>query len=124
MIFVKLLENGHDVQDYRFDKPVVTVGAEASDDVRLEKSSGARLTIEGETLRMNASGDVRLNGTPAATAVLDNGDVIAVGPYELRFYHSKPVSAVAFGDTRTWKVDRPRPDDGPQDPSDSKTIKL
>lgn len=128
MIFLKLIGNGCELGDYRFEQETVAIGGGEGVDVRLDGTAiGLRATIAAATLMLSASGgEVRLNGQPTASAVLENGDVIGIGGYDLRFYHSKPSATVAFADTRTWKV--PRPDgadagDVPT-PGDGKTIKL
>lgn len=106
MIFLRLTENGRELNDYRFEQQVVAIGGAADCDVVLPGVAAAtRVTIEAATLKLLAApAAARLNGADASEAVLENGDLIEIGRHQLRFFHSKPNAAVTFGDTRTWKV--------------------
>lgn len=107
MIYLKLSLDDKELNDYVLDQEVITLGSDPDNDVCLNGQgvNPHHAKISFSTLQLNdLGGGTSVNKDKVQSAILENGDVIGIGPYLIRFYHSKPTADGSSCDTRTWKV--------------------
>lgn len=131
MIFLQLSLNGEKLNDYVIEDGVVAIGTNPDSGVLLHGQGigGCHAVIDSSDRMLIDKGaalGTLVNGALAKIQALENGDLIGIGDYVLRFFHSLPAEPVA--EPVTWKVTRqPQPGAGQktQPPEDTnKTIKL
>lgn len=92
--------DGEMINEIEINKPRTTIGRRAYNDVAIDNLavSGEHATIVqiGNDLLLEDGGSTNgtlLNGSPVEKQLLQNGDVIEIGKYHLRFFANKPGAA-------------------------------
>jgi len=130
MIYLKISQNGKELDDVVLDKEFVTFGKSADNDVHIE-SSGVEekhAQIDLKKLIIDDLGTelgTLVNGNKVKSSPLDNGDEIEIGQFKIKFFHSN--SAQSGNDDTTWKLTTkipPKPAEAIPDWKIPKTIKI
>lgn len=92
MIYLTLSFEGKTQKEYVLDKEVVTIGRAPESDVFIENigisAHHAKITSASLQIEDTSSNGTYVNDQKVQTHSLENGDVIKVGKYEIRFFHS------------------------------------
>jgi pSer/pThr/pTyr-binding forkhead associated (FHA) protein len=93
MIYLTVTINGEIQNDYVLDKDVVTIGRAPENDVCIENigisTHHARITSANLQLEdLDSVNHTYVNDQKVQTQQLENGDVIKVRKYKIRFFHS------------------------------------
>src|SRR5260370_28947771 len=110
MIQIKVLSGRAAGTVHVVDRFPVCIGRDAKADLRLEENGvwDQHLRIEfvageGLALRVRPEASVALNGKPAQTAVLVNGDLLEMGSLKLQFWLSDPrQTGLSWREGLTW----------------------
>lgn len=109
MIYLTVSLDGKTQKEYVLDKDVVTIGRAPENDVCIDNLgiSVSHAKITSASLQLNdlgSSNGTYVNDLKVKTQTLENGDVIKVGKYEIRFFHSKPTQDSNQPQPPTYKV--------------------
>lgn len=93
MIYLTVVLDGQSVKEYILDKETITIGRAPENDVCIENigvsARHAKITSTNLQLEdLDSSNGTYVNDQKVKTQTLENGDVIKVGKYEIRFFHS------------------------------------
>lgn len=109
MIYLKITKKGSSKED-DIATPVFSVllGCAPDDTVQLSGNDvhAHHAVIDAVSLNIDTfKPDVllKVNGESVSSRTLDNGDIITIGDYTIRFFHSGAVHDAAV-ETKTWKV--------------------
>lgn len=92
MIYLTLTLDGKTQKEYVLEKDVITIGRAPESDVHIENigisAHHAKISSANLQLEDTSSNGTYVNDQPIKTQVLENGDVIKIGKFEIKFFHS------------------------------------
>ena len=109
MIYLTVIRDGNTQKEYILDKEVVTIGRAPESDICIDNigvsSNHAKITSANLLLEdIGSANGTYVNDQKVQSQTLENGDVIKVGKFEIRFFHSKPTQDNSQPQPPTYKV--------------------
>lgn len=105
MIYLKYSRPGSEEKDLATAAHTVNIGTAPSNTIQLDGPAilAQHAQIDAKSLRVTSPVPISVNDTPTENHALENGDIITIGDWTFRFFHTGDEYA-DHRDTRTIKV--------------------
>ena len=109
MIYLKYSRTGTKEKNLTTATSNISIGTLASNTIQLDGPGilARHAEIEAQSLKMTATADaplININGQQTQSQTLENGDIITLGEWTLRFFHTDEENYTREHETRTIKV--------------------
>lgn len=107
MIYLKYSRPGSQEKDFATATRTVSIGTGITNTIQLDGPAilAKHAEIDSQSLRITTNAiPVNVNGEQIQDHTLENGDIITIGNWTLRFFHTAEENYINERDTRTMKV--------------------
>ena len=107
MIYLKYSRPGSEEKDFATATQTISIGTAPTNTIQLDGPAilAKHAQIDATSLHITADTiPISVNGEQTQNHALENGDIITIGDWALRFFHTTEENYINDRDTRTVKI--------------------